>query len=232
LEKSIFEVRTKVYVLKEISKKTAQQVITSYVDEVLAKNPVYLEMHNQNKFKPYSFDCFFPVEKEGIYAEGKVYQFRVRALTEELGDYLLKELPRHETEYLKGLVSEIHAIKQKPIEKVFTVTPIVLKTKGYWKNNGTSFDQFEKLIRTNLIKKYKQWTNEDLDENFILYNSIQLLNSKPISIAYKNIHLLGDKVEIMVANNETAQNLMFMSIATGLGTMNSRGFGMVNYRYL
>lgn len=54
----------------------------------------------------------------------------------------------------------------------------------------------------------------------------------PVPAVYKNVKLLGDKIRLSVADNEAAQNLAYMSLGTGLGEMNSRGFGFINYRWL
>ena len=49
---------------------------------------------------------------------------------------------------------------------------------------------------------------------------------------YKNIHLLGDKISIEIAQNERAQKLAYLALGTGVLENNSRGFGFMNYEYL
>ena len=41
--------------------------------------------------------------------------------------------------------------------------------------------------------------------------------------------LLGDKMEIVVANNKGAQELFYMALGTGLLENNSNGCGFVNF---
>ncbi len=36
-------------------------------------------------------------------------------------------------------------------------------------------------------------------------------------------------LELEIAENETAQKLAWLAVGSGLGEVNSRGFGMVNY---
>ena len=61
---------------------------------------------------------------------------------------------------------------------------------------------------------------------------ISFNNKKPIGCDYKNVSLLGDKVDLVFANNEISQDLAKIAIGTGIGEINARGYGFVNYRYL
>ena len=64
-----------------------------------------------------------------------------------------------------------------------------------------------------------------IDEDFDLYTVIELKNKKPIAMEYKSIKLLGDKVQIQVADNKRAQDLWYFALGVGLGEMNARGCG-------
>ena len=106
-----------------------------------------------------------------------------------------------------------------------------MKTEnGYWKNN-LSLNDFEERLKINLIKKYNILFSCKLDEDFQFYNYLNLKNKVPISRKYKNINLLGDMLELEIAENETAQKLAWLAVGSGLGEVNSRGFGMVNYQF-
>ena len=43
---------------------------------------------------------------------------------------------------------------------------------------------------------------------------------------------LGDKVRLAVLDDEKSQEMAYLSLGVGLGEMNSRGAGFVNYRWL
>ena len=121
---------------------------------------------------------------------------------------------------------------EQDLERVYTLTPMIIKTeKGYWKE-AISFAEFEQRLKVNLIKKWNAYHNEKIDENFDLYTMIELKNKKPIAMEYKNIKLLGDKVQIQVADNKRAQDLWYFALGVGLGEMNARGCGFLNYRWL
>lgn len=67
-------------------------------------------------------------------------------------------------------------IPKKHIESIYSITPVIAKFEdGYWKGSNTVED-LEKRIRENLIKKYNEFTNSKIDENFELFNMIKFIN--------------------------------------------------------
>ena len=70
--------------------------------------------------------------------------------------------------------------------------------------------------------------NEDVD----IFTLITIDNKKPIATSLKNRTLLGDKLTLYVAENETAQNLAYFALGSGLLELNSRGMGFLNYSYI
>ena len=70
------------------------------------------------------------------------------------------------------------------------------------------------------------------DENIDLFNFIEFKNKVPVKVKYKNINLLGDKLTLGIAKNETAQKLAFLCLSVGLGEMNARGFSYMNPRWV
>ena len=83
-----------------------------------------------------------------------------------------------------------------------------------------------------LIKKYNHYTGEKIDEEFQLYTGLTFMNRKPVKVEYKGIHLLGDKVNLKISDDVRAQELAYVLLGTGIGTMNARGYGYCNYRWL
>lgn len=230
----VFELVIKVYLIKEVNQKDSHNIIADFIDSFLAKKEAFSVFHHKNIFKFYSFDAFFPIAQNGIYAADSLYQFRIRTTDKQLADYLAGGLADHQTIWLKGLTRSIRVIPPAQIESVYTITPLIIKDpdgKGYWKD-GMSFDKFEDAIRSNLIKKYNSCLGTHLDENFELYNQIELLSKTPIGMPYKGITLLGDKVSIQAADNRMAQELWYFALGTGLGTMNSRGMGFLQYHFV
>lgn len=229
----VYEMAVKIFLLQNFRQEEACTIVSGFIDTCLAQDDKYLEFHKQNCFKGYSINSPYPLEQDGMYKRDKVYTIRIRTMDKELLDYLSRELPNTTSEYIKGLTVKIWVIPRKHISKIYSLTPVILKLNegGYWKSN-ISFEKYEYLLKTNLVKKYNKFMDTKIDEDFQLYTSIQKTNRVPVNVKYKNIVLLGDKFDIEIADNETAQNLAYLSLATGLGENNSRGCGFVNYKFL
>lgn len=203
--------------------------ISSLIDTGLGKDEKMLEFHEKRGFKNYSHSGFKELERDKIYKEGRIYSFSIRCIDESLKNYLSKTLSDTSTNSMKGLVTTVKLIPKIYIEKIYTVTPAILKLEeGYWKGN-IDFLTYEKRIIENSIKKAKSVIG-DFDEDFVLFNGIKMLNHKVIATSYKNITLLGDKLELIISNNEKAQLIAYIILGTGLCNNCSRGYGFVNYK--
>ena len=226
----VFEHVLKVYLLKDIENKNALESIAKLIDKSLAKDPELYKFHETNQFKNYCFNSFYKLEADGIYREGRVYSVIIRTVDKKLSEYFLDNLADESTEEIKALTIDRRIIKRRHIEKIYSITPLILKTeKGYWRNS-LSLKDFERLVVTNLIKKYNLCFDTKLDEDFEFFTMLEFDNKKPISTAYKNINLIGDKVTIYLAENDRAQELAYFSLGSGAGENNARGYGFLNFR--
>lgn len=227
----VYEFTLNIFLLQDIFKQHALERIGAFIDKSLSKNEDFLSFHNTNKFKNYTFNSFFKLEQTGVYRKGNIYSIKIRTINEKLADYFNNNLANEYTESIKGLTLECRVLKKKPIEKIYSLTPLIIKTEqGYWKGN-LSLEDFERRLKENLYKKYNSYFDTKLDENFELFHRIEFDNNKPIATSYKNIKLLGDKLTLYIADNEWAQRMAYFGLGTGLGEANSRGFGFMNYKY-
>jgi len=231
--KVIQELSIKVYLLESISSSEMMGKIANLIDGTLVKCDEYRCFHQENKYKGYSFDGFFRVEQDGIYHQGNIYMFRIRTVDQTLAEYFEKNLFTAFTKEIKVLTVSKRNIVKKHIEKVFSITPIVIKNDyGYWRSNMT-IDDYERRIRENLIKNYNTFYGKKIDEDFELFTHMEFNNRKPIAVPFKNnISLLGDKITLHVSENEMAQSLAYFSLGVGVGELGSRGFGFSGYKYL
>lgn len=227
----VYELKLKVYLLKSIDSKDALNQISRFVDEVLSENNSFLELHQKNCFKNYTFCSFYPLEKDSIYKRDTIYTVVLRTIDTNLALYFEKKLKNHFNDTIKGLNCEKKIIPKHMIEKIYSLTPVLLKDdRGYWRKY-LSVSEFEERVKINLIKKYNAFLDEKMDEDFQFYSMIRFLNRCPIKLPYKDIHLLGDKLELQVAENPQAQQLAYMCLGTGLLESNARGCGFVNYNW-
>ncbi len=225
------QIRVKILVKKDTHITEIQSKVCGLIDYSFSKKQDLLEMHNTNRYKFYCFDFPYPGEKDQIYKKDKVYTLTIRTLDISLAEFFSNSLLDVETYFIKALSSEIKIIPQKPIEKIYSLTPAIIKNdSGYWRDN-MSIDDYERRLKENLIKKYNNITGEKMDEDFDLFNKIELKNRKPISVKYKNVKLLGDKVNLYISDDSRAQKLAYMAIGCGIMEMNSRGCGFVNYKF-
>lgn len=225
----VYQIDCKIYLMKDIGLIHILEEISKFIDLGLGRNKEMLKLHERRGYKSYVHSGFHELEKDKVYKEGKVYTFSIRTIDESLKNYFYMVLHDISTKSMKGLVTNVKHIQKVHIHKLYTLTPVVIKLdKGYWKGN-VSFNTYEKRLKDNSIKKAKMVLG-DFDENFVIYNSIQMLNNKPISNNYKNISLLGDKLELTIADNEIAQQIAYILLGMGALENNTRGFGYVNYK--
>lgn len=226
----VYELRLKLYTLADITYEDMLSVETAFIDSALAKDEIWREFHETNCFKVYVLNGMYPLEKDGIYKKDHIYTIIIRTVNPELASYFSNILRNHYTDKLKGLTVENRIIHKKLISELYTLTPVIIKSdNGYWRDK-MSLDEYERLLKENLIKKYNEFTNQKINEDFELYTYIKFINRKPIANLYKEkIKLLGDKISIKIADNNMAQELAYFALGTGLGTTNARGFGYCNY---
>lgn len=228
----IFESQIKVYCLDDINKKDVYTQLSKLIDSCLMSSPVTSKIHQEQKYKFYNFGALQPFEKDGTYKKGNIYSFVLRTADESLAKYFRETLESQYTKVLKVLTVNTKQIKPIPLDKIYTLTPLIMKfDTGYWRGNY-SVDVFEKRLKDNLIKKFNEYSQAKIDEDFELFSYISFDNIKPIGFSYKDITLLGDKITLGIATNEVAQQLAYLAIGSGLGEMNARGAGFVGYKYL
>lgn len=229
---SVIQIRLKIYLLKDIPADKVQAETAAFIDKGLVQSARLAELHSENRYKGYCFDSLYPIETDKIYRQDKVYTLTIRTIDTDLARFFEKQVVNGYTNTMKALTSEIKIIPFKYIDILWPLVPVILKCeKGYWKDT-LSVEQYEERLKINLLKKWNQFCGEKLTEDFEMFTGIEFLNKSPIAAAYKGIRLLGDKPRLHIAENESAQKLAQLAIGTGLGEMNSRGYGFCNYRWL
>lgn len=229
----VYELKVKVRLIKDLQYIQMFEKINYFIDKVFLDNKQYCQYHISKEYKGYVHDLLYPIEKDGLYKQGKIYNMRVRTIDNDLAKYFMSHLAFNETNELKGIGCEINIIPRKSIHLLYSITPVVMKNPklGYWKNI-MSLEEFEKRLKTNLIKKYKYFTGIEMDNDFVLYDVIEFKNSVPIKIPYKNVHLLGDKIHLEILPTPEAQELAYFALGVGICEGSSRGMGFVNYKYM
>lgn len=226
----IYELEIKMYLLKNIQPLDSLEKIAYIIDQSLIKDNIMKTFHNSQEYKGYVFNSFYPLE--AIYKEGNIYTVKLRVLGEKLKEYFFKNLPGIRSEEIQVLTVTGREVKKHHILSLYNITPAICKFEnGYWKENY-GIDVLEKRIKENALKKYKYFIGEELEEDFTFIKKIILKNTIPIGVKYKNIKLLGDKMDIEIDNNLSAQKLAYIIFATGLLELGARGYGYINTKYI
>lgn len=228
-----FELILKVYTLEDINNTDVKEKCGYFIDDTLVKDKEFEKIHEGIGFKYYSFNVLCPFKINESYKKGNVYELKIRTVDYKLAKFLLENLPNTTTKELKGLEAKVRILEERPIEKLYALSPVIVKTheKKYWKE-VMDVEQYMEGLKINLIKKYNSFFNTKIDENFELFTSIVIKNKCPIGFKYKGIKLPGDKIELTIAGNEQAQKLANFAQAVALGDLGPRGAGFVNAKYI
>jgi CRISPR-associated endoribonuclease Cas6 len=234
---NIIEINVKVFTLQDITARETLEDLSRLMDKSFYRNKDLENFHEENTMKNYCFNSLYPLDvKTKMYKKGEVYNFQLRCIGDELKGHFLKFLSNEYTSKLKVLVCESKIIPKRPIERIYSITPVIVKMPGsdkivYWRNGYTE-EQFFEYIRTTSIKKYEVLTGESIDKNLKLFNYSKIDNKKPIAVDFKDKKLLGDKATLSIDTDSTAQNIAYMLLGTGVADMCPRGYGFMNYQYI
>ena len=228
----VYQIRLKLYCLRNLPFNLVQQSITQFIDKSLFLNKELSILHQERTFKNYCYDLPYPIPKDKVYHNDTIYTLTLRTVDKRLAQHFANVCVNFYTNEFKGLTAEMRILPPKIIEFLFTLTPAIVKCEsGYWRNVMTQMEYADRL-KGNLLNKYHQFTGQQLDPEFNWFTTLEFTNRTPVSMVFKNIKLLGDKLRISIADNPSAQQLSYFALGTGIGEMNSRGAGFVNYRWL
>lgn len=228
----VYQINMSIYLLRDIEHEKCLEEISKFIDSGMGKDEELLKLHNKNTFKYYTFNMFYPMEEAGKYLGGKIYSIQIRTIDKKLAEFFSNKLVNTYTDTIKGLTATIKIIPQKHIDKIYSLTPVILKCDGgYWRPYLPLSD-FERRTKENLIKKYNMIMETKINEDFQLYTNIEFMNHKPIAMNYKGKKLLGDKIKLSISDDKVAQELAYMALGTGILEMNARGAGYVNFKWL
>ncbi len=227
----VFQITLDIFLLQNLPAEEATGVLCQFIDKGLCTKEEMIKFHEERKYKNYCFNSLYPVSQDKIYHKDRQYKLQIRTIDMYLAEFLSNELIGVEDRIIKVLDTQVKLLPKKDIDKLYSITSCIMKVGShYWRDCFEEID-FSRAIQNNLIKKYQDFTGKQVDENFTFVRDITFKNRVPIACKYKEISLLGDKVELYIGDEPIAQELAYMALGTGLLEMNSRGFGFVNDKW-
>lgn len=227
------ELTVTVELKKDIAFDEAGYIIGKTINKAMLFDEDLKEMHPKNQYKNYVFDTFYPFERDKVYKAGKLYIFRLRGIDVEMIKKIRKCMRVLRSYDLKILAIDAKLVKQRKIKSLHALSPIILTIddQPWLQNNDIKI--FNERMHSNLEKKYVAYFGLDVEAKCNWAKSITFKNRKPVSLKYKDIKLLGNKISVEVNDDEISQKLAFIALASGLGEKNSAlgaGFCKAEYK--
>lgn len=94
----VYELKIKLYTLKDIPVDDMLSIESDYIDSALALSDEWLTYHENTGYKMYTYNGLYPLERSGIYKKDSIYTMTIRTVKYELASYMSKVLANHYTE--------------------------------------------------------------------------------------------------------------------------------------
>ena len=227
-----YELKIRVRLSKDVSFIDAPYNIGVFINNSMLNNLILKKIHEEKKYK-YVYDTFYPLEKDGVYKNNKIYSFRLRSVNIQFLNKMALAIYNHEYFGIKAIDVDLRVNSIQNIDKLFAIKPVIVTINNKpWLKNNNSIELLRKRLNENLCKKIKQYRKEKfVEDNNDFIESLEIINRKPFKYKYKNIVLLGNKLNIKVKDDEESQEKALMAIALGLGEKGSSlGAGFCNYK--
>jgi len=228
-----FELTCTAYIKSDIGFKESFEILSKYISFSMAQSEELEKLHKQKGYKYYSFDNFYPIEKEKVYKKGNTYQFKLRSPDESFIDKLSQTLRENinNPSFTTVEVSK-RTVKEFFISELYSVTPVIVTVENglFWtmEKDGDIL-KLQKQLHDNLEKKYFDFYGKKLssEQNFI--QLLEVKNRQPQNIWLtknsKSFRFFGNKFRIVPNEDEVSQKLAFLALSCGLGEKNSFGGG-------
>jgi len=229
-----FELTCTAYLKRDISFKNSFEFISKYISYSMAQDKELKTLHKEIGFKHYTFDNFYPIQRDGIYKEGNIYQITIRSLNENLIKTLSKTLRLNiDNPNFSIVQTSQKTINQSFISEIYSATPVIVTMKDgkYWVKEDDLMI-LHKQLQDNLIKKYQDFFAHNIKTSQTFIQLFELKNNRLQTIQTDKLHshgvpvkFYGNKFRIVPNEDEISQKLAFIALACGLGEKNSFGGG-------
>lgn len=229
-----FELKLTVLLKKATHHLQILEPIGNWLSQAQLGDPVLKQRHYEKGYKHFVFSNLYPVEKDGLYQEGRIYVITVRSSLEDIAIRLRQCLKAcRECEYFQLVASELKPRRLGHITELLTVTPTVVTVGGCPWLPEDSIELLIERLHANAEKKYKSLKldeAEPIKQPFI--QGISIENRKPLAMTYKGRKLLGNKLHLLIQEDAYSQKLADVVMGSGLaekGSILGAGFCLAKY---
>lgn len=211
---------------KDVKSSVMYEILNKFINKGLLNDKRLSLAHKKNCFKFYTFGLPYKIEKDGIYKKDKMYAFNIRSVSVEF-ILALARCIENGCEYFLVEGKSVNSYTYKKINKLISLTPTVvtLENGHYW-CEADGVEVLKNKLNSNIERKLKAYFDDfKIEKGFNFIKDIEVKNKRLIMIPYKSAMLFGNKLEILVEENEMAQTMATMALAVGLGEKGSVGCG-------
>ncbi len=213
------------------------------------KNTDFSELHSENGFKPFCFSNLFLI-KEKLIKENQIYSIIISSPNEMLMVSILSQMNIGDLINIGEYSFEL--ISYKPLGKINfsdgtiieseTITNVSLHENSKTRSITLTSDSktFKDNLGKNLIGKYNQFSKENINEDFDLWENIEIREmpktKKAVKINFiKNsdnwFNVIGARYQFKLEKtNETQKKIFELCYDLGFGERNTFGFGFMNIK--
>ncbi len=215
------------------------------------KQTRYEELHSKKNFKPFCFSNLYPVKGQ-IIEEGKIYRTWISSPDEMLIISILSNIRINEKVNFGEYSFQLLGLIPKPSYRVDnftlltteTITNVCLPVQGSLKPKAITLkkdkNKFQELLKKNIIRKYNQFSDEKVTEDFNLWNNVEITEIPDTESAVKInfvdqddnwFNVIGSRYRFNLGKLNDKQRQIFQLVHDlGFGERNTFGFGFVNVK--
>lgn len=220
-----YEIRLKVLLKDSYHYLAICERIGAWISFASLKNETLKQAHYDKKYKHFTFGSPFPREDDEIYKKGRIYGFSIRSSLKNTLNQIRESLKRLQEDAYIQLIN-ISPVMDKDtgfITELTTLTPAIVAIDSKpWLPGLNNVEELLQRVHANAEMKYNHLNPDQVvrtDQPFA--SAIQIINRNPIALHYKGRKLLGNKMRLLIREDEHAQKLAQVVMGSGLAEKNS-----------
>lgn len=218
-----FELKITAIVKQSTHHLEIQEHIGSWISRAQLADPRFKQAHYDRGYKHYVFSSLYPLEKDGVYQQGRAYILTIRSSQEDTLSRINACMRNcREDEYFQLVSSDQRTKMLSHITEMITITPTIVTIDHRPWVHENNIELLVKQLHANAEKKFKDLYPDELMEAFQPFiQGIRVENRKPIATSYKGRKLLGNKLRLFINEDNYSQKLANTVLGSGLAEKGS-----------